>query len=61
MIRPSRLVIGVVLVIGAGCGSGTPTAPERAPSMTATSDGPSFDETDTTCRGGWTNPNGKSC
>jgi len=61
MFRPSRLILGALLVIGAGCGRGTPTAPERAPRTMAPEIGPSFVETDSTCRGGWTNPNGKSC
>jgi hypothetical protein len=61
MIRASRLILGAVLVIAAGCAESTPTAPERSASTMAPDIGPSFVEGDTTCRGGWSVPNGKSC
>jgi hypothetical protein len=60
MIRASRLILGAVVVIGAGCTRGTPTAPERGTNTMAIGSGPSA-SSDTTCRGGWTNPSGKSC
>ena len=61
MTRASRLILGAVLVIVAGCGPGNPTAPERATSTMAPDSGPSFDGTDDTCRGGWSTVNGKAC
>ncbi len=60
MTRLSRLVLGAALVSGAAC-SGTPTAPKPAPNTMAPDAGALMTESDTTCRSGWTTPNGKAC
>ena len=54
MRRASRLILGVVLVISAGCAQ-TPTGPDREARTMTPDAGPSFDET---CRGGWEVANG---
>jgi hypothetical protein len=59
MIRPSRLVLGAVLVIGAACGGGRPTAPEPAPNTMSPHVEPLLDGG--TCVGGWDVQNGKAC
>ena len=61
MIRPSRLILGAALVIAGACSADTPTAPERAQNTMAPEAGPLMTESDTTCRGGFTVPNGKTC
>jgi hypothetical protein len=63
MIRPSRLIIlGAVLVTGAACSGATPTTPERPSNTMAPDAGALMTESpDTTCRGGFTVPNGKTC
>jgi hypothetical protein len=60
MIRPSRVILGAALVIGAAC-SGTPTAPKPAPNTMTPEAGALLDETPEDCRSGWTTPNGKTC
>jgi hypothetical protein len=61
MIRPSRLILGAALVIGAAC-SGTPTAPEPAPNTMTPDAGVLLDEPPSEeCRGGFTVTNGKAC
>ena len=63
MIRPSRVIIlGAVLVIGAACSGATPTTPERTSNTMAPDAGALMTESsDTTCRGGFTVANGKTC
>ena len=61
MIRPSRLILGAVLVIAAACSADTPAAPERARNTMAPDAGALMTESDTTCRGGWGVANGKTC
>jgi hypothetical protein len=60
MVRPSRFVLGAVLVIGAACSGGTPTAPTPAPNTMAPDPGALMDE-DPDCRGGFSVANGKAC
>jgi hypothetical protein len=61
MIRPSRLILGAALVIGAACG-GTPTAPTPAPNTMTPDAGALFDEPPSDdCRGGFSVQNGKAC
>jgi hypothetical protein len=59
VIRPSRLILGAVLVISAACGS-TPTAPKPVPNTMSPEVGALMDLGDS-CRSGWSNPNGKTC
>lgn len=59
MIRPSRLILGAVLVIGAAC-SGTPTAPKPVPNTMSPEAGALMNET-SDCRSGWGVANGKTC
>jgi hypothetical protein len=61
MTRASRLILGAVLVISAGCSQATPTGPDREARTMTPDAGPSFDGTDDTCRGGWSTVNGKAC
>ena len=62
MIRPSRLILGAALVIGAAC-SGTPTAPKPAPNTMTPDAGALLDETPPAddCRNGYSVTNGKAC
>jgi hypothetical protein len=61
MIRPSRLILGAALVIGAACSS-TPTAPKPAPNTMSPEAGALLDETPPDdCRGGFSVTNGKAC
>lgn len=60
MIRRSRLILGAALVIAAGCASDAPTAP--APNTLSPETGALTNTSaDTSCRSGWSVPNGKSC
>jgi len=60
MTRRSRLVvIGAALLIAAACAGDGPTTP--APTTMSPDAGALFDSADSTCRGGWEVPNGKSC
>ncbi len=61
MTRRSLFTFGAALVISAACSSRTPTEPERAPNTMAPDAGALLDGTDSTCRSGWSNPNGKTC
>ncbi len=58
MARPSRLVLGALLVIAAACGTSTPTAPKSANTM-GPDHGALMVEGDTTCRSGFGVTNGK--
>jgi hypothetical protein len=60
MTRLSRLVLGAALVSGAAC-SGTPTEPKPAPNTMTPDAGAVMTESDTTCRGGFSVGNGKTC
>jgi hypothetical protein len=62
MIRPSRVIIlGAVLVIGAACSGATPTTPETSNTMAPDAGALMTESSDTTCRGGFTVANGKTC
>jgi hypothetical protein len=60
MTRLSRFVLGAALVSGAAC-SGTPTEPKPAPNAMTPEVGALMTESDTTCRGGFSVGNGKTC